>query len=139
MIKTLDTLMKLCKLNVHALQKQKLELEKQHHRFTNNIKVLSRTLDQELEKYLENLDYSFMLENYRESMIAQIKYYRSSLLQIVKALEKVIKELFDNFIELKKIELISEKQKHQIIAQKNKQEIDIQDDMNLIKFNIDSL
>ncbi len=43
MIKTLDTLIKLRKLDVHNLQKQKFELEKQHQRLTNNIKVLSRT------------------------------------------------------------------------------------------------
>ncbi len=139
MIKTFNTLIKLRKLDVHNLQKQKLELEKQHKRLTNNIKVLSKTLDEEIEKYLHNLDYSFMLESYRESMITQIKTYKSYLIKVEKDLESVIDKLFNNFNELKKIELISEKQKHQIILDKNKQEIDMQDDINLIRFNIDSL
>ena len=139
MIKFFNTLIKLRKLDVHNLQKQKLELEKQHKRLTNDIKVLSKTLDEEIEKYLHNLDYSFMLENYRESMMTQIKTYKSYLIKIERDLESVIDKLFNNFNELKKIELTSEKQKHQIILNKNKQEIDMQDDINLTRFNIDSL
>ena len=139
MIKFFNTLIKLRKLDVHNLQKQKLELEKQHKRLTNDIKVLSKTLDEEIEKYLHNLDYSFMLENYRESMMTQIKTYKSYLIKIERDLESVIDKLFNNFNELKKIELTSEKQKYQIILNKNKQEIDMQDDINLTRFNIDSL